>query len=140
VTLAVVEIAFLLAFGARAFGVDAHGSWFAVAVVGLAGTLAFGGLGLLIASRARNMETANGLMNLASLPMWLLSGVFFSTSNFPAWMRPAVKALPLTALNDALRAVVNDGASLAACGADLAILAAWIVGTFALALRWFRWS
>lgn len=139
VVLAAVEIAFLLAFAWLAFGVAVTGSFVAVGAVGLGGTLAFGGLGLLIASRARNMETASGLMNLASLPMWLLSGVFFSTGNFPAWMRPVVKALPLTALNDGLRAVVLDGAGLAAVGPDLAILAAWTVGTFAVALRWFRW-
>lgn len=139
VVLAAVEIAFLLAFAWLAFGVAVTGSWLAVAVVGLLGTLAFGGLGLLIASRARNMETASGLMNLASLPMWLLSGVFFSTGNFPGWMRPVVKALPLTALNDGLRAVVLDGAGLASVGVEVGILAAWTAATFALALRWFRW-
>jgi ABC-type multidrug transport system permease subunit len=140
VVLAAVEIAFLLAFARLAFGVAVTGSFVALAVVGLAGTLAFGGLGLLIASRARNMETASGLMNLASLPMWLLSGVFFATTNFPAWMRPVVKGLPLTALNDGLRSVVLDGAGLASVGLDVGILVAWTTVTFGLALRWFRWS
>ncbi len=79
-------------------------------------------------------------MNLASLPMWLLSGVFFSTGNFPDSMRPLVKALPLTALNDGLRAVVLDGAGLAAVTLDVGILVAWTVVTFLLALRWFRWA
>ena len=83
--------------------------------VASSGAMTFSGLGLLAASRARNMETANGLMNLTTLPMWLLSGVFFSTSNFPGWMRPVVDALPLTALNDALRAIVNDGAGSSTC-------------------------
>jgi len=140
VVLAAVEIAFLLTFAWLAFGVAVTGSFLALAVVGLGGTLAFGGLGLLIASRARNIETASGLMNLASLPMWLLSGVFFSTANFPEGMRPLVKALPLTALNDGLRAVVLDGAGLAAVGLDVGILVAWTVVTFGLALRWFRWA
>lgn len=140
VVLAAVEIGFLLGFAWAAFGVTVTGSFAAVAVVGLAGTLAFGGLGLLIASRARNMETASGLMNLASLPMWLLSGVFFATTNFPGWMRPLVKALPLTALNDGLRAVVLDGAGLASVSLDVGILLAWTAVTFTLALRWFRWS
>jgi ABC-type multidrug transport system permease subunit len=140
VVLAAIEIGFLFAFAWAAFGVAVTGSVVALAWVGLLGTLAFGGLGLLIASRARNMETASGLMNLASLPMWLLSGVFFSTSNFPDWMQPMVKALPLTALNDGLRAVVLDGAGLASVALEAGILLAWTAVTFALALRWFRWS
>lgn len=139
VGLALVEVCFLLAFGALAFDLRIAGSLADALVVGLLGTLAFGALGLLVGSRAQNMETANGLMNLATLPMWLLSGVFFSTSNFPTWLRPVVDALPLTALNDALRLVVNDGASLAACAGPLAVLAAWTAGSFAVALRIFRW-
>jgi ABC-2 type transport system permease protein len=137
---ATIEIAFLLGFGWIAFGVEVHGSLLSAFLVGWFGALALGGLGLLIASRARNMETANGLMNLATIPMWILSGVFFSTGNFPSWLRPIVDALPLTALNDALRAVVNDGASLASCAGPLAVLSAWTVVTFGLALKWFRWS
>ena len=137
---AVVETAFLLAFGAIAFGVAVRGSVAAAFVVALVGAASFSGLGLLIACRARNSETANGLMNLASLPMWVLSGVFFSASNFPDWMRPLVDALPLTALNDALRGVVNDGASLAGVATPLAVLFAWGVATFLLALKLFRWQ
>ena len=136
----VAETAFLLAFGWLAFGVPVRGSLAAALVVALFGAASFSGLGLLIACRARNSETANGLMNLASLPMWVLSGVFFSAANFPDWMRPAVSALPLTALNDALRAISIDGASLLSCAGYLGVLAAWGVGTFALALRWFRWQ
>jgi ABC-type multidrug transport system permease subunit len=137
---ATVETSFLLAFGALAFGVEVRGSWLAALALGLVGALSFAGLGLLAASRARNLETANGLLNLVTLPMWLLSGVFFSTSNFPDAMRPLVDALPLTALNDALRAVVNDGASLASTWPQLSVLAAWGALSFVLALRVFRWQ
>jgi ABC-type multidrug transport system permease subunit len=137
---AFVEAVFLFAFGRLAFGVAVRGSWLDVALLVVIGTGAFAGLGLLVASRARNMETAGGLMNLAALPMWLLSGVFFATSNFPGWLRPAVDALPLTALNDALRTVVNDGGSVAACAREVGVLAAWGIGCFALALRLFRWQ
>jgi ABC-type multidrug transport system permease subunit len=136
----VVEIAFLLAFGRIAFGVEIHGSYGAVLVVALSGVLSFSGIGLLVASRAQNVETANGLMNLATLPMWVFSGVFFATTNFPDWARPAIDALPLTALNDGLRAVVNDGASLAACAAPIGVMLAWGVGCFLIALRFFRWQ
>jgi ABC-type multidrug transport system permease subunit len=140
VVVSLVEIVFLLAFGWVAFGVEVRGSPVAVLAVGLAGVLSFSGIGLLIASRAQNVETANGLMNLATLPMWVLSGVFFSTSNFPDWARPAIDALPLTALNDGLRAVVNEGRSLAACAAPLGVMLAWGVGCFLIALRVFRWQ
>ncbi len=136
----VVETVFLLGFAFVAFDVRLRGSVLDLAVVSLMGTLSFAGLGLLIASRAQNVETANGLMNLASLPMWVLSGVFFSTANFPGWMQPFVDALPLTALNHGLRAVIDEGAGLSACAGDLAVMAAWGTVCYALALRWFRWQ
>ena len=137
--IAVVETAFLLTCGWLLFDVEIHGSIAGVFATALLGGVAFAGLGLAIASRARNMETANGLMNAATLPMWMLSGVFFATSNFPDWMRPVIDALPLTALNDALRAQIGDGASLFACARPLGVLAAWGVAAYAGALRWFRW-
>jgi len=135
-----VETAFLLAFGWFVFGVAVRGSLATVFAVAFAGAASFTGLGLLVGCRAKNSETANGLMNLATLPMWILSGVFFSSSNFPDWLRPFVDALPLTALNDALRAVIGEGATLVGVLRPLAILAAWGIGTFALALRLFRWQ
>ena len=140
VLVSAAEVVFLLAFGYFAFGVEIRGSLLAVGVVSFAGVASFAGIGLLIASRARNVETANGLMNLATLPMWIFSGVFFSTSNFPAWARPVVDALPLTALNDGLRAVVNDGAGLAACAAPVGIMLGWGVACFVVALKIFRWQ
>src|SRR6185295_2359406 len=101
------------------------GSFAALAVVILVGAASFMGIGLLAASRAQTSETINGLMNLVMLPMYVFSGVFFSSERFPAAFQPVIKALPLTALNDALRGVMNDGESLAAQAARLAILAAW---------------
>jgi ABC-type multidrug transport system permease subunit len=79
-------------------------------------------------------------MNLVMLPMWLLSGSFFSAAKFPDFLQPFIKALPLTVLNDALRAVVNDGAGLAAVGLSIAILSLWGVVSFIIALRIFRWQ
>lgn len=139
-TIAVVETGFLLAFAAVAFGVRVQGSLAAAYAVALAGALSLAGLGLLVGCRARNLETANGLMNLASLPMWVLSGVFFPTTNFPDWMRPVVAALPLTALNDALRAIMNDGAALLDTLPQIGVLAGWGAACFLLALRLFRWQ
>ena len=98
-----------------------------------------GGIGLLLASRAGTVEAVSGLMNIVMLPMWLLSGVFFSADNFPQVMQPAIRALPLTALNDALRATMLEGAGLAGVAGQIAVLAAWGLVCFVVALRIFRW-
>ncbi len=134
-----VEIAILVAFGYFVFGVPVNGSLAALAVVVVVGGLTFAGIGLLVASRAQTTEAISGLMNLVMLPMYVFSGVFFSSERFPEAFQPVIKALPLTALNDALRGVLNDGESLAAQGPRLAILAVWGSVSFALALKWFRW-
>jgi ABC-type multidrug transport system permease subunit len=136
----VPEVLVILLFGWLAFGVVIYGSLLAVLVLILLGAFTFAGLGLLVASRARTLEAVSGLMNLVMLPMWILSGIFFSSERFPEEMQPFIKAIPLTPLIDALRAVMLEGASLASQATEIAILAAWGVGTFALALLWFRWS
>jgi ABC-2 type transport system permease protein len=133
------EVAVPLVFGAAAFGMPINGSLWAIAIVTVIGSMAFGALGLLLGSRARTFEGVSGLMNLAMLPMWLLSGVFFSASNFPQSMQPAVHALPLTALVDALRAVVLEGATVQGVRGELGVLVTWTVVPFALALRLFKW-
>jgi ABC-2 type transport system permease protein len=135
-----LEVAVLVGFAVAAFGVPINGSLVTMGLVCLIGALSFGGLGLLLASRARTVEAVSGLMNLAMVPMWILSGVFFSSENFPAVMQPFIQALPLTALNQALRAVMIDGAGWAGLGVQTAILAAWGLGCFAIAVRIFRWQ
>ena len=135
-----VEAGGLLGFAALVFSVPVRGSLITLAVVVLVGALAFGGLGLLVASRARTIEAASGWMNFAMLPMWVVSGVFFSSAHFPAPTQPFIHALPLTALNDALRAVMLDGASAARVGHELAILGAWAAVCFGVALKVFRWK
>jgi len=138
--IALVETAFFLTFARLIFDVRFAGSLPSFLLVAAAGALSFGGLGLLVASRAQNSETAGGLMNLATLPMMVLSGVFFSASLFPGWMQPLVKALPLTAVIDALRAISIDGTSVFTLGGPLLVLLVWGAATFLLALRLFRWS
>jgi len=138
--LLVLEAGLLIAFGMLAFGVPMRGSVGTLLLVCLLGSLAFGGLGLLVAARPRTIEGASGLMNLAMVPMWVFSGVFFSSTRFPQVIQPFVQALPLTAVNDALRATMLEGATLAQVTPELAIVAAWMVGTFAIALRIFRWQ
>jgi ABC-type multidrug transport system permease subunit len=136
----VPEVAVPLAVGIFAFGMPVNGSLLAVAFVGVLGGLSFAGLGLLVASRVRTFEAISGLMNIAMVPMWLLSGVFFSAANFPAVVQPFVQVLPLTAAVDALRAVILDGATLVEVGGELLLLGLWGVVPFAIALRIFKWQ
>jgi ABC-type multidrug transport system permease subunit len=136
----VLEVALLLVFGYFVFGVTVHGSLWTVSWLCLLGAFSFTGLGLLLASRARTIEAVSGLMNVAMLPMWLLSGVFFASSNFPDAAQPFIKALPLTALNDALRAVMIEGTPLTGVLPQMGILSAWGLGTFGIAIRLFRWT
>jgi ABC-2 type transport system permease protein len=135
-----VEVTFLLAFGRLALGVPVRGSWAAIFAVGAVGALSASALGLLLGSRANRIETVMGLMNAVSLPMMIGSGVFFSVERFPEWLHPLLRALPLTALIDALRAVVLEGATLASQGGPLVVVAAWGVLCFAAGLRLFRWN
>ena len=79
-------------------------------------------------------------MNVVMLPMWIFSGVFFSYANFPDAMQPFIQALPLTTLNDALRAVMIDGAPLSANLSRLAVTAGWGALSFVAALKIFRWT
>jgi ABC-type multidrug transport system permease subunit len=134
-----IEVGVLMGFTTLLFGVPVRGSPLDLAVIIVVSALAFGGFGLLIASRAQTIEGVSGLMNLSMLPMWVLSGVFFSSENFPRVIQPFIKALPLTATNDALRATMLRGASLGALWPEMAVLGAWLVVCFAVALRIFRW-
>ena len=133
------EAAVPLVFGVAVLGMPVRGSIFSTAMVCLAGALSFGGVGLLLASRARTFEAISGLMNLSTVPMWVVSGVFFSASNFPQPMQPIIQALPLTALVNALRDVILEGAGLGSVTRELAVLAGWGIGGFVIALRIFRW-
>ncbi len=136
----VVEVTVLVAFGWMVFGVRVNGSIAALALLSIVGGYTFSGLGLLTASRARTLEGVSGLMNLIMMPMWLCSGVFFSYERFPAAAKPFIRALPLTVLNDALRAVMNDAAPLIKVMPHLAVLAVWGIVTFAIGLKIFRWQ
>jgi ABC-2 type transport system permease protein len=134
----VPEILMLLFLGWLVFGVPI-GSPGAVAVISLVSALCFSGMGLLLASRARKIETISGLMNLVMLPMWIFSGIFFSSERFPDAAQPIIKALPLTATIDSLRSVMLEGGTLSSQAGRLGILAAWGVMSFVLSLKWFRW-
>ena len=133
------EATILVGIAAAAFGVPVRGSLLQLGVIAVAASLAFSGLGLLVSSRVRTIEAVSGLMNFAMLPMWVLSGIFFSASNYPAAFQPFIQALPLTAVNDALRANMLQGLGWQAVLPELGIIAGWLVLSFVLALKLFRW-
>jgi len=135
-----LEVAAIAGAGRLLFGVEVAGSIALLGLVSLLGALSFGGIGLLVAARPRTVEAVSGWMNLVQLPMWLLSGTFFSYERFPEFALPFIRALPLTALNDALRGVMNDGVGLGALWLPVAILLAWGLAGFAVAVRIFRWQ
>ncbi len=137
---ALVEVAFFCAFARWLFSVPMFGSYVTLTLVGLAGALCFSSVGVLVAMRARSEEAMGGLVNLVSLPMMFLSGVFFASDNFPAWLQPVIGFLPLTAINDSLRNIMLEGAGLASLGMPMLVLAAWTVLPLVLALRLFRWT
>ncbi len=134
-----VDVILLLGISYWAFDIRVRGNPLALAILIAAGGASFAGLGLLVGSRARTIETVAGLVNAVMLPMYVLSGVFFSASRFPEAMQGGIALLPLTALNDGLRAIMNDGAGFEALSRPLLVLGIWGVGCFVVALRLFRW-
>ena len=138
-TFLVIEVIVLLGFGHFVFDVPLRGPFTVLGLIALLGAMAFSGLGLLIASRVATIEGVSGLTNLVMVPMWIMSGVFFSSANFPALAQPFIKALPLTAANDALRANMLQGAGLGEVLPQLAVLAAWMLVSIGVAWRIFKW-
>ena len=135
-----LEVAAVVVFAWLVFGFTVRGSLLSVSLITLLGGFTFSGIGLLVAARPTTIEGVSGLMNFIMLPMWLLSGTFFSSERFPQVFQPFIKALPLTALNTLLRAVMNEGAPLWSNWVNVAILVAWLVVSFIVALKIFRWQ
>jgi ABC-type multidrug transport system permease subunit len=133
------EMTMLLLLGWLGFGVPIRGNPLTMAAIILSGVAAFDGLGLLIGSRTEKTETASGLMNLCMLPMYLLSGTFFSSKRFPDALQPLIQALPLTQVNEGLREVMLEEMSFASVAWRIGILWIWAIGCGALALKWFKW-
>ncbi|MGH9750533.1 MAG: ABC transporter permease [Candidatus Polarisedimenticolia bacterium] len=140
VLLVLMELALMLFFGWLVFDMVIRGSLWSIVLLALLGAFVFSGIGLLVACRTARIETASGLMNLVMLPMFVFSGIFFSADRFPAVIQPFVKALPLTALNDALRASILEGADLPSQVARIGVLLGWGIASFVVGLRVFRWN
>ncbi|MDQ2906409.1 MAG: ABC transporter permease [Chloroflexota bacterium] len=138
--LSLLQAAVLILVGRYVFQVQVVGSWLLLGLAVVLGTLTMLGVGLGIGSIAKNADSAQAITFLVSFPMMFLSGSYFSTSSAPTFLKPLISVLPLTYLNDALRQVMNNGASLSTIQTDLLVLAAWIVAGFLLASRTFRWA
>ncbi len=134
------EIVAILLISRFMFGVSSHGGYFPVFVIVLLGAFQFASIGLAIASRARTLEAVGGLMNLTMVPMWIGSGIFFSSERFPEAVQPLIRVIPLTPVISSLRQVMQEGAGLATIAPNLALMALWAVLCFVLALKIFRWD
>jgi len=135
-----VEVVLPIAFGAIAFGVPIRGSWITITILCLLASMMFSAIGILVGSRARTIEGVSGLMNLVIMPMWVVSGVFFSAQRFPDLVQPIIKVLPLTLLLDSLRAVQLQGVSITGVLFEMAVMTFWLVTAFTSALKLFRWK
>jgi len=136
----VLEVGAVVVFAWLVFNFTVRGSWLTLILVTMLGGFTFSGLGLLVAARPTTIEGVSGLMNFIMLPMWLLSGTFFSSERFPQVLQPFIKALPLTALNTVLRSVMNEGAALTSNWAPISIMLAWCLISFVIALKIFKWQ
>jgi ABC-type multidrug transport system permease subunit len=135
-----LEVGVLMAFAVWALGVPLEGSLLDFILLCVMGGICFTCLGILTASRVQTIEGISGILNFVMMPMWLGSGVFFNYERFPEFIHPVLQALPLTALNDALRMVVLDGETLFACAPQILITAVWTVIPFLVGMKIFRWE
>ncbi|MCK5941969.1 MAG: ABC transporter permease, partial [Planctomycetes bacterium] len=138
--LVIPEAFAIMGFGVFLWGVPFRGSVLAALCVILVGAWTFTGLGVLLASRARTIETIGGLMNAVQLPMWVLGGTFFANEGLEGPMRWAAESMPLTHVNRALRDVMLEPGSLLDVWLPVAALAAAGLLCFTLAMRLFRWQ
>ncbi len=134
------EVLAVLIFARFAFGVVIYGSIALLVFLILLGSVMFTGIGLLVASRAQTLETISGLMNVVMLPMWIMSGIFFSVDRFPDIAQPFIQLIPLTPLIDSLRGVMLEGSSLTSLGPQIGYMMIFSVVSFAAALKLFRWT
>lgn len=135
-----LEAATLLGLARWLLGVHVLGSLVAMTVIVVLGALTFSALGMLLAARTETLDTISGLINATVLPMVILSGLFFSIDRLPALMQPIVQWLPLTALTQALRSTMTEGAGVVEIAWPLLVLCGWCGLASAVSLRIFRWT
>jgi len=109
-------------------------------ILSMIGLIVFMGFGFIVSGLAKNETGIPPFSNLITLPQFLLAGTFFPVENFPHWLQPICKVLPLTHLNEAMRNVAFEGAHLYDCGEQLIVLLIWGVVLYMIAVRVFRWE
>lgn len=109
-------------------------------VLSVIGLIVFMGFGFVVSGIAKSESVIPPISNIITLPQFLLSGTFFSIENFPTWLQPISRALPLTHLNDAMRQVAFEGAGLWDVKHQILILVIWGIGIYALAIKFFKWE
>ena len=140
---ALLGAAFLITIGHFAFGFTLiHGlsTFFSMLGLSALGLIIFMGFGFVVSGVAKSESTIPPFANIVTLPQFLLSGTFFSVDNFPTWLQPICRALPLTYLNDAMRKVAFEGAVLSELLLPIGVLLLWGIAIYALAIRVFRWE
>jgi len=133
----------IISIGHFAFGYTLVHGWvtfFTMLAISALALLVFMGFGFIISSIAKNESSIPPFSNLITLPQFLLAGTFFSIDNFPAWLQPICKALPLTYFNDAIRKVAFDGAGFWDVRVDIIVLLIWGVVVYAVAGKTFKWE
>lgn len=143
VVFALITAIIIILVGHFAFGftlIHGVGTFLQMLILSFLGLLVFMGFGFVVSGIAKNESAVPPLANLITLPQFLLSGTFFSTSNFPKWLQPISNALPLTYLNDAMRKVAFDGMNLIDVWKDVGIIAAWGIVVYVIAIKTFKWE
>lgn len=138
-SLTVIEAMILYLFAVIYFKIRIQGSIVALAMVFLAGNIAFSGIAVLISARTANSRIGTGLINVISLPMMVLSGIFFSYHNFPDAVIPVIRKMPLTMMADSIRGVFIEGFGIAQVGVNSLILTVIGLTCFAIGLRFYKW-
>ena len=138
--LAVVQTFIIIAIARFVFDVQMVGNWFILIGLVLLGTMAFIAIGYFAVSRARTVEGAMPIIQIAQFPMLFLSGIFFPIDFLPDFMRPVIAAIPLTYLGDAFRQVMVEATPLHPLWLDVTVIGAWLVVCMILAIRLFRWE
>ncbi|MBA2556138.1 MAG: ABC transporter permease [Chloroflexi bacterium] len=138
--IAAAQAAIIIGIGIVLFDVAIIGNLLLVAALIALGAVTFTSIGYVIASYAATEESANALTSIVQFPLMFLSGIFFPIDFMPEFLQPVAALMPLTYLGDALRQVMVGGSPYAPLGVDVAVLGAWLIGSFAISARFFRWQ
>jgi ABC-2 type transport system permease protein len=138
-SITIIEALLLLIFAFAYFHISIQGSLPALMMVFLAGNIAFSGIAILISSRTANSRIGTGLINVITMPMTVLSGIFFSYHNFPDFAVPIIQKFPLTMMADSIRSIFIEGAGFAQVSLNALILSIIGIICFSIGLRTYKW-